>query len=191
MNPIPLVSFQGRITPDKVMDMVTTLGSSAAPAGIYVNSPGGRFEFFSVMGPAIARRGIVTLSGEVASAGVILSLLGHHRFAFPDSTFFFHEVRSIVSDQAVLICNIEEALEHQERMCAEMREGYEEWLHSLRLAQQWFVDFISQQIGVSAAVILDLMRQEATLSAREAVRYGIIHEILPERLRPEFERRLV
>lgn len=191
MNPIPLIAFNGEITPWKVDDTFEMLRSNNAPGGIYVNSPGGRFEFFSVMGPAIARRGIITLSGDVGSAGVILSLLGHRRFAFSDSTFFFHEVRSIIQGNEVLICDIEEALEHQDRMRNEIREDFEEWQHRLKMAQQWFIGFIAEQTGVQPATFLDLMRQEATLSARDAIRYGIIHEILPIRMRPEFERRLV
>jgi ATP-dependent protease ClpP protease subunit len=178
------VPFYRRISAESVVDLMEQLGKADAPNGVYVSSPGGRFEFFAELAPAIDRRGIVTLSGNVRSAAVILALLGQTRYAFPDSTFFFHEIRTLIElNGGVTICDLQEAMEAQERMEAEQREFFEEWLRRMRMAQNWFIGFIAEKTGIRPAVFLDLMRQNATLDAREAVQYGIVHQIVPPEMR--------
>jgi ATP-dependent protease ClpP protease subunit len=145
---------------------------------VVVDSPGGRFEFFSVVGPAIERRGITMLAGNVRSAAVILYLLGHRRLAFQDSVFFFHEVRTLVDGAEITLTDLEEVEEYASRMRADHREHFEEWGHQMRTAQAWFVRFIAEQTRVPPDVFLNLMREEATLNAREAMHLGIVHEII-------------
>ncbi|MCB9798520.1 ATP-dependent Clp protease proteolytic subunit [Candidatus Nomurabacteria bacterium] len=180
-----LFPFFDEITAEGVFTVLRALLSVNPPNGIYVNSPGGRFDFFSSLGPAIERQGIITLSQDVSSAAVLLTLLGHKRYAFGDSTFYFHEVRAMIGDplDEITICDIETVIDEQERIEAEDRENLEEWLFQMRVAQSWFLQFIARRTGVRPAVFLDLMRQEATLNAREAVHYGIIHEVLPIQIR--------
>lgn len=173
--------FEQVIDQRTVENLLTALGKANAPDGIYVNSPGGSFEFFSILGPALQRRGIVTLSGNVRSAAVILALLGRRRYALPDATFFFHEVRTLVRRSgAITVCDLEEVLEYQDRMSGEMREGFKEWLHQMHQAQNWFLHFLSQATGIPQSTFRNLMRSEATLTAQEARRYQIVHEILPK-----------
>jgi ATP-dependent protease ClpP protease subunit len=162
--------------------MLRALRSSSPPEAVLVNSDGGHFEFFSTVAPSIERRGITMISGDVRSSAVALFLLGHRRLAYLDSTFFFHEVRAIVYGHHISVADLEHAVEAQEEMRAEGRGAYRDWLHDMKRAQQWLLDFMSQKSGVPASTFLNLMRSEATLTAHEARRYGIVHEILPETL---------
>ncbi|MEK7570128.1 MAG: hypothetical protein AAB515_01640 [Patescibacteria group bacterium] len=172
--------FESQINEHKILDLLNALKQANGPQGVYVNSPGGTFEFFSQLGPAIERRGIVTLSGDVRSAAVILALLGNRRYALPDSTFFFHEVRTIVNEsQQVTLYDLDEFLEYEHYMSGKMREGIQEWRRQMLVAQNWFLRYLSERTGVAIGTLLNLMRSEATLTAHDALRYGIIHEILP------------
>lgn len=174
-------NFRDEIKRSSVDRLMRGLRTSEPPTHVLVDSPGGEFDFFSTVGPAIERRGITTLAGDVRSAAVILYLLGYSRQSFPDSTFFFHEVRAHVGrDTQITLTDLEEFEELEAEMSGKPREQYEEWKRNLRFAQNWFVDFINRKTGVPASMFLSLMRSEATLSAREAVHYGISHEVVPE-----------
>ena len=175
------IPFYDTIDRFSIEDLLVSLRAADAPQCVYVDSPGGAFEFFSSVAPAIHRRGIVTIAGNVRSAAIILSLLGYKRQAFPDSAFFFHEVRAFVNGtDDVTVCDVEDVLEYQEEMFGKEREAFQEWLRRMKVAQGWFLGFIAEKTQLPASVFLNLMRSEATLTAREAVRYGIVHEILPE-----------
>ncbi len=173
-------NFDYEIDRTSINRLIRRLRTSEPPTHVLVDSPGGEFDFFSTLGPAIERRGITTLAGDVRSAAIILYLLGYNRQSFPDSTFFFHEVRAhVASGGQITLTDIEEFEELEVKMSGEPREKYEEWKRNLQFAQFWFVDFITRKTGVSSSVFLSLMRGEATLSARDAVHYGIAHEIVP------------
>lgn len=177
-----LMAFQGDVSRNRVVHVLEQLGNTPAPDGIFVNSKGGEFEFFSVLGPALQKRAIVTLAGNVESAAVMLFLLGHRRYALPDATFFFHEIYT-VSDAGgmVTIADLNGYMEREREMGKKGSETHQEWLRGMRMAQSWFADFVGQRLNLRPAVILDLMRQEATLEARDAVRYGLVHRIIPHR----------
>lgn len=175
-----LFNFYDEIDTTSISILMRRLRTSDPPTHVLVDSPGGEFDFFSTLGPAIERRGITTVAGNVHSAAVILYLLGHNRKSFADSTFFFHEVRAhVASGDQITLTDLEEFEELEVKMSGEPREKYEEWKKNLRFAQFWFLDFITRKTGISSSVFLALMRSEVTLSAREAVHYGIAHEIVP------------
>lgn len=174
-----VIDFKERIGKRTVERLVRTLRVAGAPRKVFVHSPGGEFEMFSVLGPVIERQGITTLAGDVRSAAVVLYLLGHKRLAFPDSTFFFHEVRTLVhSGEGITITNLEEVEEYSHYMYGRDREEYQDWKRQMRFAQQWFIGFISQKTGMRPDVFLNLMRSNATLDARQAVAYGIAHKVM-------------
>lgn len=176
------VRFEGEINEYSVERLLRRLRQVNAPRSVYVSSPGGRFELFSILGPAIERQGIVTLAGEVRSAATILFLLGHTRKAFPNSTFFFHEVRTLVGfyDSGITIADLEEVEWYQNEMSGRSKETYQEWLRQMKSAESWFLQYINAKTGVPTGMLRNLMRSEATLSAREARQYGIVHEIVPQ-----------
>lgn len=180
------ISFQTTIDRWSVEDLMNELNRANAPRGVFVNSPGGQFEFFSTIGPQIQRRGITTLAGEVSSAAVILYLLGHERRALPSSTFFFHEVRTLVDEAGTItLTDLEGIREFEREMSGRKREALQHWYQQMALAQRWFVHFIQERTGLSSGVFLNLMRSEATLSASDALRYGIVHRVHEERDLPD------
>jgi len=171
-----ILLFDATVTQSTVGALLSDLRRPNAPRHVFVDSPGGTFDFFSTLGPAIERQGIVTCAGDVGSAAVILFMLGHTRKVFPFSTFFFHEVRALVGPMGqITIAGMEEVAEYEKEMSGESREVYQDWMQQMRSAQRWFLEFMSQKSGVPTATILKLMRAEATLSAREAIHYGIAH----------------
>jgi ATP-dependent protease ClpP protease subunit len=183
LEPLPedslkYIPFQTPIDRLSVEGLMTQLNQANAPRIVFVDSPGGEFEFFSVVGPQIQRRGITTLAGEVASAAVILYLLGHERLALPSSTFFFHEVRTLVNENgAVTLTDLQSVREFEREMSGQKREVLQHWYNQMALAQRWFIHFIHERTGLSSNVFLNLMRSEATLSASDALRYGIVHRV--------------
>lgn len=177
------IVFDRKLSQFSVQALLEELGQANAPRHVYVDSPGGQFEFFSCLAPAIERRGIITLAGDVRSAAVILFLLGCDRKAFPDSVFFFHEVRALVDEGGeVTIADLEMVQEYDREMSGRRHEFYKEWLRKMRAAQNWFLYFLREKTGLPQATFLNLMRREVTLSAQEAVRYGIAHEVVSKSL---------
>lgn len=175
-----LIVFDRLISKPSIEQLLEELKRANAPQQVLIDSPGGTFEFFSSFAPALSRRGITTLAGDVRSAAVILYLLGHSRRAFETSTFFFHEVRTLVGPYGeITIADLEEVEEYKERMFLEDRERFEKWLAEMRSAQAWFLHFLREVTGVPTGTYLNLMRGEAVLTARDAIRYGIVHQIVP------------
>ena len=178
-NNMRMIMFNKELRRSSVERLLATLRQANAPRNVFVSSPGGSFDFFSTLGPAIERQGIVTLAGDVRSAAVLLFLLGHVRKVIPESTFFFHEVRALVGPVGeITISNLEEVEEYENQMSGNERESYQEWRRSMKAAQSWFIHYVSRQSGISIPTFLSLMRSEATLSAREALRYGIAHRLI-------------
>lgn len=177
------IRFEREIRKSTIEQLLAKLRLANAPRTVYISSPGGSFEFFATLGPAIAQQGITTLSGNVYSAAIILFLLGHKRVAFPDATFFFHEVRSLVGSMGeITIADLEEIHDYEMYMEGQSRELLQAWRNNMKAAQSWFLRFLSDTTRVSTSTFLDLMRNEATLSAREAMRYNIVHEVVPHDL---------
>lgn len=174
------IAFNCDISQEAIKELLKRLQGDSRQQ-VWVDSPGGTFEFFSTFAPMLLRQGFTSVACDVRSAAVVLFLLGRKRFALPDSVFFFHEVRVISNEGEVTICDLETAIEWQrEQEDALGRELLEEELQRMRNAQNWMLEFISRQTRMPKVRFLNLMRAEATLSAREAVQYGIVHRIVPE-----------
>ncbi len=171
------IDFSGDITPDRVKDLLNNLRGHPVGRRVWISSAGGAFECFSIYGPPIQRIGFISIGAKVESAANILYLLGHNRLALSDSHFFFHEVRAVIRNRSITLTTVEDALDY-EREISRRHEGVEELLRQMRNAQDWYISFICQRAKITKAALTSLMRAEATLSAREAVRYGIAHRIV-------------
>jgi ATP-dependent protease ClpP protease subunit len=185
------IPFECEISRNSIEALLTTLRKTDAPQpqGVHIHSPGGEFEFFSELAPAIERRGIVTLTEEARSSAVLLALLGHRRQAMPKATFFFHEVRAFFrvpeapgQEISMTVSDLDTLFEYEEEVISALkREQIAEWRRRTVSAQDWFVGFMGQKTGLAPGVFRNLMKANATLSAREALRYGIVHEIMPDK----------
>lgn len=175
-----LLAFTDTITEERIERLLSELRREAGQTGLFISSPGGTFSFFSRLGPAIARQGITTFAGDVESAAVLLYLLGHRRIAHPASTFLFHEVRIFphgLRGGPITVSDLEAFEEYCCEMSYEGRAYYEAWLSSMREAQSWFARFLREQTDVDVGMFLQLMRANVILTAREAMRYGIVHTV--------------
>ena len=174
-----LIHFATDVTESTVEDLVTALRSPNAPRTVLIDSKGGHFMFFSTLGPAILRRGITTVSGDVRSSAISLYLHGQRRLAYPDAQFRFHEVHFDVPGWGLAtLTDIEREEEDFLRLQGKAREEAEEFVHGLRVAQSWLMNFMSERTGARPHVFEDLMRRNAMVNAREAVRLGLVHEII-------------
>lgn len=178
-----VIPFTGEISRVKVERLLVSLQAHYGKGCVLLDSPGGKFEFFSQLAPPLARAGFVSVGARVASAAIVLQLLGRERLALPDSTFFFHEVRTIIGeDGEVSVYDIERALdierEMKERWGIHQREFVEHWHRQLVDAQSWMLSFIAKQTGFSSGRFISLMRNNVTLSAHEAMQYGVVHRII-------------
>lgn len=145
---------------------------------VWINSPGGTFEFFSVLAPPLIRKGFTAIALEVASSANVLYLLANNRYAVPDATFYFHEVLMVGCRGVITICSAEEAVERARETAGRNLEEAMETLRRLRTGQDYFLDMVSSRTGLQKSVFLSLMRGDITLTAKEAVRYGIVREII-------------
>ena len=180
-----LIPFEEEISRERIEWLLHELQSDYGRGLVFIDSPGGAFEFFSQLAPPLARSGFVSVGSRVASAAIVLQLLGRERLATPDATFFFHEVRTIVEPGGEFsIYDLERALdmerEMKERWSNSEREFVERWHDQQASAQSWMLSFIARQTGLPSGRFVDLMRNEVTLSAQEAQRYGIVHRIVTE-----------
>lgn len=177
------ISFRGDISKAKIVRLLESLQSDHGRSLVVVDSPGGEFEFFSQLAPPLARAGFVSVGVRVASAAIVLQLLGAERLAVPDATFFFHEVRTIIgSNGEVSVYDLERALdierEMKNRLKLPEREFLEHWYSQMVSAQSWMFSFIAKQTGFPPGRFVNLMRNNVTLSAREAVQYGVVQRII-------------
>lgn len=174
------IPFCTKISSHSIDYLMRKLQEPDAPRSVGIVSPGGEFSFFSTIGPKIERRGLTMIAGDVRSSAVILYLLGHHRLACPDATFFFHEVYAMISGiGALTIAEVEHIREQEELMKSrEDQETVERWYSQMRSAQNWYLRFMAEKTQLSTSVFLDLMRSNATLDAHEAKRLGIVTNII-------------
>ncbi len=180
-----MINFDGEVTGPRVELLLEVLNHNYGTSCVLINSPGGTFEFFSRIAPPLARSGFVSVGLRVASAAVILQLLGRERLALPESTFFFHQVQTILGQRnEVTVCDLEYAEEIERELSRrwQLPQGdfIKRWHDQLLRGQAWMLRFISEQTGLPQALFVKLMRDNVTLSAREAVQYGIVHRVISE-----------
>ncbi len=175
-----ILTFTHDVSAESVTELLLQLQKPSAPRRVMIASDGGTFGFFSALGPAVQRCGITTLAGDVASSALILYLLGHHRQALPESTFFFHEVRAIIGPHGeISVTDMEGYLSLvNELSLLHGSEVLEQYLEKMQSAQRWFVSYLASLTGVPTGTFLNLMREEVTLSAREARQHNIVHQIV-------------
>lgn len=174
------IYFDGQISRSRIEGLLTDLRKINAKQRVWINSLGGTFEFFSILGPPLLYQGFTAVGRDVRSAAIVLYLLGYRRYAIPGTVFFFHEVRAIMDGCGIItIRDLEEVLKLEANLLAdEGREVVQEQLRRLRNAQSWTLSFIQENTGLPRATFLDLMRSEAVLSAKEAVRYRVAHKVV-------------
>ncbi len=178
------LNVDGEINEQNMEALLLQLRKPESSHHIFVDSPGGRFKFFDTIGPAIENQGVVTLAGDVYSSAIVLYLLGYRRQAFPDSTFFFHEVSALVDSLGkISIATAEEVLDYASDLSkGATTDEYQIWLANMKAAQHWLLSFLTRKTNIPNGTFLNLMRNKVTLTAWDAMQYGIVTEIIPSPL---------
>jgi ATP-dependent protease ClpP protease subunit len=180
-NVIPLVVEEIRL--EDVFGVVYAFQKTNSRS-MLLNSGGGSIYSFVKLGSYIAERRIITVgSGSVDSLALNFFLCGETRVATPESTFFIHESffhdnsgKKISKGEAqmkALIC------EHQGNL-----NGYRTWndaWKNLSFFDLELADLISRKTFLSAGTVMELMRKGHMFDVDEAMRYGIIHDVVESR----------
>jgi len=170
----PIICFDTAISQDSVEHLLTYLRSANSSDTILIDSPGGTFDFFSVLGPAISRLGVTTVANRVYSAASILFALGRERIVHPESEILFHEVRVMTLDgRHITVGNADDLEALHNDMRKRPTEEFEEWRRQMHNAQDWFIRFMARHTKCSAHRIRYFIEHDAVLTGEEAYRYGI------------------
>lgn len=149
---------------------------------VWINSNGGFINFFPLLNGSFNCLQYTAVGEKVCSAAIILFLYGQERLAFPDSTFFFHDVRSrFENGEWVTVSDLETCMEYMDDAKEFYGKSLEEIAkihHDLHKGQEWMIDFIVQHSTITADKLRILMNEEATLTAQEALEYGMVHRII-------------
>lgn len=133
------------------------------PIKIYIDSYGGDvyscFGLLSIiMGSKTPVHTIVT--GTAQSAGSLILICGHRRFAYPLSTVMFHQV---IDDHLV-----------------EKTRDIEENLNELKRIQAKLEEIVLERTKISRKRLDDVYNKKIDwyLSANEAIKFGVVDEII-------------
>lgn len=138
------------------------------PISLYINSPGGEMTGFFAIADTMryVSAPVSTICiGQAASAAAVLLAAGEpgHRYALPNARVLLHQPHGGAQGQSVDI-------EIQVREMVEMRER--------------MVEILVETTGQTAERITADLDRDFILRGEQAVNYGVIDQVLPER-RPQ------
>lgn len=149
---------------------------------VRIDSVGGSFNWFPVYERSLKEMCFTTIGEEVQSAAIILYLYGQKRLAFHDSIFFFHQVWVEIDGHGhYTVTDLDEYVEcgiNTESTLGKSHEDIVRIFNTLQKGQDQYMRFIVQRSAIDMETLYHLMREETTLTAAEALCYGIVHEII-------------
>lgn len=178
-----VINFSGRIDFANVSHLLLDLRKKKdVQQCVLINSRGGFIGFFPCLKSSLEDLSFTAVAEKIYSAAIILFLYGQERLAFPDATFLFHEVRTTLEDGSwVTMSEVgtdlrshSDALEIYGKTIDEIATIYRE----MQKGQEWMIDFIVQHSTIMDSELRRLMRDEVTLTAQEAMEYGMVHRII-------------
>jgi ATP-dependent protease ClpP protease subunit len=151
-------------------------------SNLFIFSNGGHSVVAELGVQQLMPRRITTIGGHsVGSAALDIFLCGINRLAFSDSMFFFHEAsyesdgRLIREFEAELAVEIEKLTYRYQQSGHLLRR-----LDLLRRANELTGRILARQTKLSYGRVRELMRGDGCqMDAREALFYGLVHEIIP------------
>ncbi len=179
------VPFFDDISRSTVATLIDLLKRPHAPRLVLLDSSGGFLDGFSTWAYPLVRRRVSMIADDIGSAANCLFAAAAKRYAFEDSTFFFHEFVVHQRGQAFSRQEIDLLRWIQKKMGNQNYLLAHNFLNMLANAQSDAAHFISNQTRMSRERVLSLMKSNVTISAQEARRYGFVHEILPDSVRDE------
>ncbi|MFA5961587.1 MAG: hypothetical protein WC848_02820 [Parcubacteria group bacterium] len=151
-------------------------------SNLFVSSNGGQSIVAELGVQRLMPRKITTIGGySIRSAALDIFLCGANRLAFSDSVFFFHEAsyesdgRLIRESEAELAVEIEKLTYKYQQSGHLLRR-----LDLLRRANELTGQILARQTKLSYGRVRELMLGDGCqMNAREALFYGLVHEIIP------------
>jgi ATP-dependent Clp protease protease subunit len=138
-------------------------GVEVPPIRIYIDSYGGQvyqvFGLVSIM--ENSKTPIHTyVTGAAMSAGFIILISGHRRFAYPHSTPLYHQVSSYMGSNT--------AKEHEENLTEIIR------------LQKKMEKMVLEKTKITAKKLNDIYKRKTdwTMTAKQALKYGVVDEIV-------------
>lgn len=156
--------------------------------GVVINSPGGTMNDFMGNAVALAAQRFTALGLFTGSLAVDYYLCADTRLALPSSSFFVHHPRLGSCDedgqtleQLLWKYEISRALMESKRPT---KADWEMHQHLIRLTlgtaecQHFGVRWTAKRTGLEPGIVDQLMRDEVTLTAGEALQLGFVHRII-------------
>lgn len=100
------------------------------------------------------------------SAGVIVALAGEHKTMAEDARIYFHPIMVTVDDKVLV--NPSQVPLNMRRDASKLEE----------MALEDYVHFITKRSKITKKELLKMMKNHTSLSAEEALRYGLVDEIV-------------
>jgi len=169
MSSKKVLHFEGSVEERNIGDLIeriekAILGDLSQEIELSIVSLGGKFEYAVAFFDWVRIRGIrlTTIAvGEVASAGIYIFLAGQKRKAGKNCVFFFHESSQLFRSETRLFTT-------------EIERLGKELVHDQERGNR----IVSEVTGLDVATVRTFETAERRLSAAEAVRLGIAHEIV-------------
>ncbi len=148
---------------------------------IFISSPGGSGRIVFLGLDRLIPENVTMIGGEmVCSAALSFFLCGKRRVALEETIFNFHEAIAHVDGRNVLEGELQGLVEIR-KINGENQSAIElsDLLRDLRCVNELTINILRNATTLSPERIHALMRGSGmTMSARQALRYGLIHEII-------------
>lgn len=173
------LSFTASTSQDNIDHVMMKLQGCAAGQKVWINSLGGKVKHLLAEAERLEKLRFVTVGHKVGSAAKLLFLLGSKRYVLPEAKFFFHEVVSIdlILGRRVTMRDMEVELDFT-RFDGRSDLLLESGVRESRNVQSALISFVKKRSRMSPETIFKLMKNEVTLSAKEAVHYGLADEVI-------------
>ena len=177
------IDFSGEVNYERICELLVSLriGKSSHQC-VWIDSFGGTFDFFPRLAASFETLSFITVGIKVYSAAVFLYMHGLERLAFPESKFLFHEAcigveghgDVALSDFGAFLDSSFDILDAHGIKYEEAERFYRKMEESYNLN----VKFIAERSTMREDKLRQLVREGTTLTAQEALEYGIVHRII-------------
>lgn len=166
------VQFAGKVDDGCIVPMTTEIVNliekdPEESVCLFISSGGGAcrtgFSFYEFMVRILKPKLITVALGEVGSIAILMYLAGTTRYITKGATLYLHEAsRTFSGDTSFSLSEVDTCLEE------------------LRIDQKKYLSIILERTDgkLSEKKILEMMKQNTTLTAEQAVEMGLAHEIL-------------
>jgi len=174
------ILFSASISQYNLMRLISSAEKLPLPRIIFINSSGGVLQPFYFLEPVIRKLRYSSVAFFVGSAAITLYVLGERRLAIPESRFYFHEVSCIINDAMIPINKFDELIRYamKKRSYGYVIKRLFGIKDNMIKMQEFLVNLISRETGISEAQIYSWMLDETTLSALKAYEMGLVEKIV-------------